>query len=369
MRKLVSVQMIKALHPIEGAERIEMADVLGWHVVVQKGAFKEGEVCLYAEVDSLFPDKPEFAFLKVNDVMKPVKTRRIRGQYSQGVCFPLSLLPPLPTGEVYPIGKDVTDLLGVVKYDPPEYYTKPISRVSRYPDYPNMMFILKKILPKGLYTKYFTLPALAPLPAVVPKPDETRVQVLQGVLDKYASRLCYVTEKVDGTATSAYMDDEGVVHVCSKYSDITYNPDDAYWRAWLPHVKWFQKFPPFTIFQGELCGPKVQSNTLNLSSKRIFLFNVFNAQKGTYLDWTKLCVVASLLGISVVPIIKTDYPLPRNVDELVTFAMGRSMINPLHEREGIVIRVNGPIYDTTFGDFFVRNRVSFKVINPRYTRV
>lgn len=53
MRKLASVQRIKTLDPMAGADAIERATVLGWQLVVKKGEFKVGELCVYCEVDSV----------------------------------------------------------------------------------------------------------------------------------------------------------------------------------------------------------------------------------------------------------------------------------------------------------------------------
>ena len=57
MRKLASIQKIKALKPIEGADAIEKATVLGWQLVVKKGEFNVGDMAVYCEIDSLMPDK------------------------------------------------------------------------------------------------------------------------------------------------------------------------------------------------------------------------------------------------------------------------------------------------------------------------
>jgi len=64
MRKLATIQKIIALNPIPDAEFIEVASVLGWKVVVKKGEFQIGDLCVYCEIDSVLPDKPEFEFLK-----------------------------------------------------------------------------------------------------------------------------------------------------------------------------------------------------------------------------------------------------------------------------------------------------------------
>ena len=59
MRKLASIQTIKEIHPIENADAIELATVLGWKVVIKKNEFKEGHL---SYVDSLkSPDIVEFS--------------------------------------------------------------------------------------------------------------------------------------------------------------------------------------------------------------------------------------------------------------------------------------------------------------------
>ena len=54
MRKLASSQKIEAIHPIEGRDQIGLAQVLGWQVIVRYDQFKEGDLCVYCEVDSVF---------------------------------------------------------------------------------------------------------------------------------------------------------------------------------------------------------------------------------------------------------------------------------------------------------------------------
>lgn len=90
MRKLASVQVVKAIDEIPGADNIEVATILGWHVVVKKGEFKPGDLCIYIEIDSILPDKPEFEFMRSRKFR--VKTIKLRGQYSYGLCFPISIL-------------------------------------------------------------------------------------------------------------------------------------------------------------------------------------------------------------------------------------------------------------------------------------
>ena len=44
MRQLASIQRIKALEPIENADAIVRATVLGWQLVVKKGEFEVGDL-------------------------------------------------------------------------------------------------------------------------------------------------------------------------------------------------------------------------------------------------------------------------------------------------------------------------------------
>lgn len=108
MRKLASIQVITDIRPIDGKDRIVLATVEGWHVIVTKD-FNVGDKVVYCEIDSLMPEKPEFEFLRPKKFK--IKTMKMGNAVSQGICFPLSILPPRDTP--YEVGEDVTEILGV----------------------------------------------------------------------------------------------------------------------------------------------------------------------------------------------------------------------------------------------------------------
>jgi RNA ligase (TIGR02306 family) len=99
MRKLATIRKIDDLQPIEGADRIELAIVDGWKVVVTKG-LNIGDKIVYCEIDSFLPIKPEFEFLRKNCYKKltdglegfRLKTIRLKNISSQGLILPLSIL-------------------------------------------------------------------------------------------------------------------------------------------------------------------------------------------------------------------------------------------------------------------------------------
>lgn len=92
-RKLASIQKIISLEAIPNADKIMKATILGWECVVKKDEFNVGDLCVYIEVDSIVPDKPEFEFLR--DRKFRVKTIKLRGTLSQGLLLPLSIFERL----------------------------------------------------------------------------------------------------------------------------------------------------------------------------------------------------------------------------------------------------------------------------------
>lgn len=99
MRKLASIQRVWDVLPIENADRLELIKVEGWQCVANKGQFKKGDLCVYFEIDSFLPVRPEFEFLRASSYKKTdimgegflIKTRKIRGQLSQGLAMPLDI--------------------------------------------------------------------------------------------------------------------------------------------------------------------------------------------------------------------------------------------------------------------------------------
>ena len=83
-RKLASIQRVLRVDPIPEADLIEVITTLGWHVVCKKGEMKVNDLMVYCEVDSVFPEKEEFEFLR-NKKFR-IKTCRFRQQISQGIC-------------------------------------------------------------------------------------------------------------------------------------------------------------------------------------------------------------------------------------------------------------------------------------------
>ena len=78
-RELAYVVTIDNITPIEGYDRVELAHIMGWTVVVGKGEFNIGDPAIYFEIDSLVPsDRECFAFLEKRKYrIKTLKTQEI----------------------------------------------------------------------------------------------------------------------------------------------------------------------------------------------------------------------------------------------------------------------------------------------------
>ena len=314
-RKLASVQKVKAIRPIEGADRIEVVQVLNWDCVAQKGLYNVGDLVIYFEIDSLLPDIPILEWLKKSAWSQKlnkykISTHKFRNQISQGLIIPIRDLTEMYnqingtslSSIDYDEGDDLTGLLKIEKYEPP---------VSNGP--------LGEIISHEWY---------------VPKTDEERIQVCaENVLPEYMKidqNEWYASIKLDGTSCTAglfedtfliggrnqwYKGPNMYTETVKKYGDI-----ETKAREYL------EATGVYVVFQGELCGPGIQSNKLGLKEKEWFIFNVFVSTTGKMDSYEKLDLIGMLgmcerFGLKHVPLVnaedKFDFKATNNIDETV----------------------------------------------------
>lgn len=189
-RKLAHIEMITALNPIAGADRIEVATVLGWQCVVKKEEnFKVGQKIIFIEVDSIMPEKPEYEFLR--DRKFRIKTIKLKKQVSQGLIIALP-----KTWETRPIGMDVTADLGITKYLSPSEQSELQQQENRIKLEKNK---LKKFMMRYSWFRnlFLSRSKKSGFPYWVSKTDEERIQNIPQVLEQFKDKEVYVTEKID----------------------------------------------------------------------------------------------------------------------------------------------------------------------------
>lgn len=349
MRKLASIQQINDIQPIEGKDRIVLATVEGWKVIVTKD-FNIGDKVVYIEIDSVLPEKPEFEFLRSKNFR--IKTMKMGGAISQGICFPLSILP-----EKYrdcEIGEDVTSVIGVTQYEP-TMDKEPAVKDKKSKKYPAFLmrfaWFRKLVLPK---------PRKGGFPSFISKTDEERIQNMPWIIND--KREWIATEKVDGQSGSfclvrhkGLFRDRFEYIVCSRNLRIFHPDGSSYWRVSEKYqienaLKNMIGDRDWIAIQGECIGPKIQKNKYGRDDYELYVFNLIYPTGRV--DSVRAKSICENHGLNFVPIIKIGYILPNSVDEILEYADGQSALADTM-REGIVFRSKDC-------------KLSFKAVSPKF---
>lgn len=375
MRKLVTIREISEVLPHPNAERLEIVKVDGWQCVTGKGNFKEGDPCVYFEIDSFVPvDKEPFKFLEKNAIKyngkfgARIRTMKLRGELSQGLVLPVKDAFGEDTN--YPNDKSIVDLyqkcdfserFGVEKWEP----TIPAQLSGTV---------------KGSF------------PSFIRKTDQERIQNLWGYMKKHGEVKTYthpetgevftskpkitvdpndfyeVTIKLDGSSMTAYYKD-GEFGVCSRNLELMETEDNSFWKAARKYEieEKLREFGVNIALQGELIGPGIQGNNEGLSEIEFRVFDVFFIDTQEYADAEYRRSLCATLDIPQVPTLtrfETGYDIGDNeviaeqfdfqtLEEALAYADGPSL-NINSKREGIVYKsINNPNF-------------SFKIISNDY---
>lgn len=328
-RKLASVRSIANIEPIDGADNIVCATVDGWKLVTQKSNnFQIGDLVIYFEIDSFLPVTEKFEFLRKSSYRKMgdeegfrIKTIKLRGQVSQGLILPLTEFDIANPEE----GLDLTELLGVKKWDPP--------------------------LPTQLAGT-----AKGNFPSFLVKTDQERVQNIYKNL-QYINDEFEVTLKLDGSSVTVYYNN-GEYGVCSRNLDLKETEGNTFWETvrGLKLIESLQTLGKNIAIQGELMGPGVQGNRENLKTHSIFVFDIIDIDNQRYLTPEQRYDMISELNCGLleqVPFIDwISLDKFTSVDDYLNYADRASIVHPI--AEGVVFKSrNNP-------------RFSFKAINNKF---
>lgn len=340
-RKLASVRVISNIQPIPNADKIELVTVDGWNVVVAKDVgHKVGDLVIYCEIDSFLPIREEFEFLRKSSYKKMgdvegfrLRTVKLRGQVSQGLILPMSVLNP-PDTNIYVTpfeGLDVTEMLDIVKYEPP--------------------------IPAELAGK-----VKGAFPSFIPKTEEFRIQNLTKEYEewKYQSKhKFYVTEKLDGSSATFYVKD-GEFGVCSRNLELLETEGNTFWKVAreLDLENKMKSLGKNISLQGELIGEGIQGNPYKLKGQTIRFFTGYDIDKRERIGFIHFIVMIMDMGLEYVPVINPEFGflLPDTIEEMLQYAEGKSALNPDTEREGVVVRsLDGSISFKAISNKFLLN--------------
>lgn len=328
-RKLASIQCVTEVSDIKNADFIERIRVMGWTLVAKKDEFKVNDLCVFIEIDSVLPsDNPDFAFMEKSNFR--VKTMKMKKVLSQGLAMPLSILE---TGKLLDPnrvteGLDVTEPLKITKWEPP--------------------------------IKFNAGDTLGRFPFYVPKTDEIRIQSALGALDELRNHFAYITVKCDGTS-GTFSHKDGDFQVSSRNLSLKPSDQSLYWKM-ADKYDLATKLPELGNFavQGEICGPGIQNNHLELKETDVFVFDVYDIDNQRYLGFEDMREMVYRLHMKSVPSVIINSFFDFNLEELLELANGTYSMS-VHLREGIVVRPMEEMYSETLS-----GRLSFKALSNEF---
>lgn len=376
-RALAYVQKVAWVKPIEGADNIELIGVLGWTCVAKKGEFKEGDLCVYFEIDSKLPEASWSEFMAAKKYK--VKTMKL-GKFkvvSQGLALPGSAfgwntLQSAANKEIFyfqtpeggkAVNDDVTELLGVT-YSVDEDNKRKANSVDKYKIMaqrrPNIFkkpwarWMMKREWGRKIMFVFFgkKKDKKNGWPQEVAKTDEERVQNMPYILENKEPWIA--TEKIDGSSTTFFMRkgkrNKHEFYVCSR-NVVQDTPDrecyydsNIYWEMEKKYnikevlTKMLEAHPnvDWITLQGETYGQSVQKRTYGLNGRDFMAFNLIFSTCGR-VNPVVMTKELSAYGVPCVPIVDEEFILPDTVEELLTIATDKSKIDG-GMREGLVFR-------------------------------
>ena len=234
--KIATVEIVRDVYPHSNADTLELVKVLNYQCVVKKDSYQIGEKIIFIQPDTVLPES-EWSEIYRKDSSKRVRAKRLRGEWSFGIVEKLSLLPAGIFPDNYEIGQDVSETLGIIKYEPPA---------------PTDLRI-KRNLPFG-----------------IPKTDEDRYQNVN--LREYYGKSIDITLKVDGQSASYYYKD-GECGVLAR----TFQLKPEYSNNYTDHIQRYNIFEKLKqyctkynvnlVLRGESYGAGIQKSKKNRHSK------------------------------------------------------------------------------------------------------
>jgi tRNA-binding EMAP/Myf-like protein len=328
--KLASIEIVTSVKKHPNADSLDILTILGWQTVVKRDEYSEGDRVIFIVIDTILPNREWSEFLAdKKNPEKPIrlKNAKIRGQYSQGLVLPISILNgnSFAAGS-WQIGADVGAELGIKKYE--------------------------KELPASLSGEII---GTFPTYLVAPTDEDNALSNLD-IVEEVLKHPLTVTWKLDGSSCTIVVQDGKISHVCSRRMQIKESESNAFWvvankiRPNIP-TGWSG------IIQGELCGPGIQGNQLNLLEPTLYVYQIKELHN-TWMTYDEiLYFTRNIIKTNIVP--KIDYGYLKSLEVLQAIADNLALTNG-DPAEGIVVRPH------SYPSSGIGRPLGFKIINRNY---
>lgn len=317
MRQLASIRTVRDIAPIEGADVIVATQVDGWQCITKKGEFNIGDMGVYFEIDSFVLASDErYSFLAKqfinfeNQLGARIRTIKLKGKIAQGLMLPLRLFPEISNPE---IGMDVTEILGVKKWEPN--------------------------IPAQLSGE-----VTGPIRGRISKSDQERIQnLIDEISTEIAGQTFEQTVKLDGSSMTVICDG-GQLAVASRNWELRETEGNTLWKVARKNnlIEAMEKYGRNIALQGEIIGEGIQGNNEVIKGQEFYLYNIWDIDTKFYVSPAERNdIVAQLeaLGaiIKHVPVLDTiTFPENVTVEDILAMADGKSLFAP--NREGLVFK-------------------------------
>jgi len=329
----VPIKRIRSIDPHPNADLLEIAAVDGYSSIVKRGEYQAGDLAAYLPEGSVLPDwlLQHMGFWKdgkgtlAGSEGNTVKAIKLRGVLSQGILFPAKNNFINVNGANFPVveGQDVSELLGVTKYEPPipvamsgEVFSVDTNLtlsfdVENFKSYPDVFQDGEEVVFTEKIHGTCTVVALLPTKHAHPEAFGVNNNIL-------------IFSKGLGSKGLVFKNNE--VNQNNLYVRST--------RSVVDSLNLMRADTPLFVL-GETYGKGVQ----DLDYDTALDFNVFAVVEGyrgsqRFLDWDEVYAFAQLLCVDTVPVL---YRGPFSKEVMLEHTRGKTTLGEKHVREGIVI--------------------------------
>lgn len=376
-RELAYVVKVDEIRPIEGADKVEVAIVNGWHIMVRKDQFKPGDLAVYFEIDSKVPAEEPFMFLEPKHFK--IKTQK----YFKGTVISQGLLMGFEDfgweKDAYKLGDFLTQKLKITyaveednarKASSVDKYKKMAQRHGKLFSHQPFRWLMRRTWGKKILFLFFgkTSDKKTGWPAWVAKTDEERAENMPWIFDNKSPFVA--TEKIDGTSTTFTMKRgkfrKNDFYVCSR-NVVFDKPDKNCFYDTNVYIEMAEKYDiekilesiltddptlDWVTLQGETYGAGIQKRDYGLKEHRFAGFNFITSKEGRW-DSVRAAKFMTQYNIPWVPILDENYILPDTIEELRAFSHNEGSRIDGVIKEGIVFRSQD-------------GSMSFKCVDPEF---
>ena len=338
--KLTEIVKILDIQPIEGADRIDRARVLGWSVIIRKGLHQVGDLVIFVAPDTMVPKQFLDESYTGTDKIR-LKTVRMKGQYSAGLILPLTVLSlPDSVSE----GDEVSEELNIEKYE--------------------------KAIPAQLAGQI-----VGDFPTfLVSKTDEDNARSNLSALEemKVLDNEIVISLKMDGTSFSAIYTSEKGLSICSRNYELKYDPNNIFWKLAEKHrlgellKEHYDSSGEQLSIQGELCASNINGGNTGVVEPTLFVFLISEVSNRHWKSCDQMMRFCDIWDLDHVPEILcgprfTGKTLP-DIEELQKISNDQKYFRSGKPAEGIVLRTNESVPSNSLS----KSWLSLKVINQKY---